>query len=66
MPDTLEARIVHLEGAFEQIDRRLASVETGISQLRQEIREQFRWILGFQILTWISILGTFPAILFRR
>ena len=66
MPDTLEARIAHLEGSYEQIDKRLAGVESNLSQLRQEIREQFRWILGFQILTWISILGTLLAILFRR
>jgi len=73
MPDTLEVRIAHLEGAYEQIDKRLGAVESGISQLRQEIaqlrqqtQEQFRWILGFQILTWISILGTLLAILFRR
>ena len=77
MPDMLEVRIAHLEGAYEQIDKRLAAVESGLSllrqemtnnftQLRQETREQFRWILGFQILTWISILGTLLAILFRR
>jgi len=91
MPDTLEVRIAHLEGAYEQIDKRLGAVESSISQLRQEMaanfaqvrqeiaqlrqemaqlrqqtQEQFRWILGFQILTWISILGTLLAILFRR
>ncbi|OFW05508.1 MAG: hypothetical protein A3G20_06755 [Acidobacteria bacterium RIFCSPLOWO2_12_FULL_59_11] len=84
MPDTLEVRIAHLEGAYEQIDKRLSGVEMGlvdlrremgtnfsqvhqeISQLRKEAREQFRWILGFQIVTWISILGTLLAILFRQ
>ena len=65
MAETLEVRIAHLEGA-EQIDKRLAAVETNLSELGQENREQFRWILGFQILTWISILGTLLAILFRR
>ena len=102
MADALEVRIAHLEGAYEQIDKRLAGVETGlsdlrqeISQLRQEIRqeigqlrqdvrqdvgqlrqemnelrrqvgEQFRWIVGIQILAWISILGTLLVLLFRR
>ena len=37
MADTLEVRIAHLEGAYEQIDRRLAGVETGLAQLRQQI-----------------------------
>jgi len=66
MADTLDVRIAHLEGAYEQIDKRLAGVESSLTQLRQEMREQFRWILGFQILTWVSILGTLLAFLFRR
>ena len=77
MADTLDVRIAHLEGAYEQIDKRLAGVETAvvqlrhdmhqqISQLRQETREQFRWLLGFQILSWLSILGTLLAVLFRQ
>ena len=80
MADTLEVRIAHLEGAYEQIDKRLSGVETAVlqlrqemsllrqemSQLRQEMREQFRWVLGFQILSWLSILGTLLAFLFRR
>ena len=77
MPDTLEVRIAHLEGAYEQIDKRLsdlrqdmtagfAQVRQEMTQLRQHSQEQFRWILGFQSVTWISILGTLLAILFRR
>lgn len=77
MADTLEVRTTHLEGAYEQIDKRLAAVEAGILQLRrevsqaisqlpQEMRGQFRWLLGFQILSWISISGTLLAFLFRR
>ena len=80
MPDTLEVRIAHLEGAYEQIAKWLAAVEVAvlqlrqemfglrqeISQSRQEMREQFRWILGFQILSWISILGVMLAYFSRR
>lgn len=69
-----------MEGAYEQIDKRLSAVEAAIiqlrqemsnlrqemSQLRQEVREQFRWLLGFQILAWISVMGTLLAVLFRR
>ena len=77
MADTLDVRIAHLEGAYEQIDKRLAGVETAvvelrhemsqqISQLRQETREQFRWLLGFQILSWLSILGTLLTFLLRQ
>lgn len=77
MADTLDVRIAHLEGAYEQIDKRLSSVEAAVVQLRQELsqeisklrqetREQFRWLLGFQILSWLSILGTLLAFLFRK
>ena len=84
MADKLEVRIAHLEGAYEQIDKRLATVETTLSQLRQEmianfselrhemnelrrqVGDQFRWVVGLQILAWLSILGTLLALLFRR
>ena len=43
-----------------------AQVRQEMTQLRQQTQEQFRWILGFQIVTWISILGTLLAILLHR
>ncbi len=77
MTHTLEVRITHLEGAYEQIDKRLAAVEADILRLRremsqtispfrQETREQFRCLLGCPILSWISISGTLLAFFFRR
>lgn len=94
MADALEVRIAHLEGAYEQIDKRLgdlrqemtanfaqvrqemttnfAQVRQEIAQLRQEtnelrrqMAEQFRWIVGLQVLAWVSILGTILALFFR-
>ena len=72
MPDTLEVRIAHLEGAYEQIDKRLTGVEMALTelrremaQLRQQMYEQFRWIVGIQIIAWISILGTLVTLLLR-
>jgi len=52
MADTLEVRIAHLEGAYEQIDKRLAElrqettqqfaqVRQEIAQLRQDTNQQF-------------------------
>ena len=38
MADGLEVRIAHLEGAYEQLDRRLASVETRLGAVEGEIR----------------------------
>lgn len=34
--------------------------------MRQEMREQFRWLLGFQIVTWLTILGALLTNLFRQ
>jgi len=76
--------MAHLEGAYEQIDKRLGGVESGLSQLRQEMQhqysgmqqqisglrqqtqEQFPWILGFQIVSWFSMMRALIAFLFRR
>ena len=81
MPDTLEVRIAHLEGAYEQIDKRLASVEARLGSLQAEMRTEigtlrvelqsrmdnhFRWILGFQIATLLSLIGTLLAVLLRQ
>ena len=37
MTDTLEVRIAHLEGAYEQIDKRLGGVESTLVQLRSDL-----------------------------
>lgn len=55
--DPLEARMARLEGSFEQLDKRLGNVETGLHELRTEVRAgfsemrseqrtQFFWLLG--------------------
>ncbi|MGH9782879.1 MAG: hypothetical protein ACRD88_01735 [Terriglobia bacterium] len=88
MADTLEVRIAHLEGAYEQIDKRLSSLEATVRSevsslraefrselgtmrgelgtLRSEMREQFRWIIGFQIATMLSLIGTLLALFTRQ
>ena len=54
--DALEVRMARLEGAYEQIDKRLGSVEGQIRDLRAEmhalrteIRGQFQWLVGLLI-----------------
>lgn len=55
--EPLEVRMARLEGAYEQIDRRLAALEAAVqglraeirqemSDLRRETRQQFFWLLG--------------------
>jgi len=53
----IEARMARLEGAYEQLDKRLAGVETGLSEVRSELRtlrseqhQQFLWLIGVVIL----------------
>ena len=70
MADTLDVRIAHLEGAYEQIDRRLGTLESTVrnenATLRAEMRQQFHWILGFQIATLLSFIGTLLAVFLRQ
>jgi hypothetical protein len=39
--DALEVRMAHLEGAYEQIDRRLGTVEGRIAALDRKVDEGF-------------------------
>ena len=67
MMDRLEVRIAHLEGAYEQVDKRLGSIESTLMQLRSEMTvrmdNQFHWLLGTIFTSWITVL---LAIFFRR
>ncbi|MHB8732097.1 MAG: hypothetical protein ACYDAB_09925 [bacterium] len=68
---TLEIRMAHLEGAYEQIDRRLGSLErrmddgfiqlrteiTGVDQrLNQKLDTHFRWLIGIILINWITVV----------
>jgi len=63
---TVEEQMAKLEGAFEQINTRLSSLEatvtTRLGALEGEIRSNFRWLLGTQLTMWITIIA---AILFK-
>lgn len=72
--DALDVRIAHLEGAYEQIDRRLGAVEgrmasmehkvdIGFAQLRQELSTTFQWVVGIILINWVTLM---LAILLRR
>ncbi len=72
--DALAVRIAHLEGAYEQIDKRLASldarmaslerkVDDGFAQLCSEIQTTFRWVIGVVLVNWITLM---LAVFLRR
>lgn len=47
--DALGVRMAHLEGAFEQIDKRLGSLEAEVRGLRRDVHDQFRWTVGLLV-----------------
>ncbi len=51
---------------FAQLDREMTQLREEMVQWHQEMQEQFRWILGLEILTWVTSLAMFLAALFRR
>jgi hypothetical protein len=66
--NALDVRIAHLEGAYEQIDKRLESVDGQLRDLRSDVRSlrtelvarmdrQFFWILGLLIISILSPLA---------
>ncbi len=65
--DALAVGIAHLEGAYEQIDKRLGSIEgrmaslerkvdDGFVQLRAEIHTSFRWVIGVVLVNWVTLM----------
>jgi len=63
---SLESRIARVEGILEEVRERLNHLETrtemGFSELRRELRSQFRWTLGIMlgvlIPMWVTIILT--------
>ena len=60
---TAEERISRLEGAYEQVDRRLDSIDTrlsdlnqSISDLRAETNSRFNTLLTVVIGSWITLV----------
>lgn len=56
--EALDIRRARLEGAYQQVDQRLAPIEADIRDLRGEIRDlrgdmrqQFYWLVGLIVVT---------------
>ncbi len=65
---SIEERLARLEGAYEQIDRRLESIERAIADLREEIRDLKRILIyiaiGF-ITAFAGLMATILLIILR-
>ena len=68
-PSSIEERIAHLEGSYEQIERRLGTLEQDVRSLRTEMNARFDrldsrmdrliyWQLGLMAAIAASILAT--------
>ncbi len=62
---TLEQRVSRLEGAYEQVDRRLSdlnggieSVRSEVSTLRQEMDRKLTALVLFMGGSWVTLMGT--------
>lgn len=61
----MEVRLARLEGAYEQIDRRLADLRQDVIAMRQEmqhrfagVEQKFTWLFGLLVGTWITTILT--------
>ncbi|HEY9085589.1 MAG TPA: hypothetical protein VIN40_06605 [Candidatus Tyrphobacter sp.] len=68
----MEARIAHLEGAFDQVGERLNSIDRRINSFEQRVDARFNgldsrfngldtrfnWLIGIVVATWITTILT--------
>lgn len=59
----LEARLAHLEGAFDQVSERLNGLERRLDILGQTLKHRFNWVIGTVVGTWVT---TMLAVLFHH
>ena len=53
----MEERMARIEGAFEQMGKRLNHIESEIRELRGEIRSLYRTMIIILIPMWVTIMG---------
>lgn len=73
----LEIRMAHLEGAYEQVNHRLNSIDVHIVALHQEITalgarldakidHRFTWMVGIAVTTWLTTIAAILPLYFRH
>ncbi len=66
--EAIEIRMARLEGAYEQVDKRMGSIEAAVrdlrtqmrgefASLRAEMRQQFYWVIGLIVVTILVPIG---------
>lgn len=56
---SLEGRMAHVKGAFDQVNERLGSIERRLDS----IDSRFNWLAGIVVSSWVTTILT---ILFHR
>lgn len=57
----LEARIAHVEGAFDQVNERLGSIERRLDAIDtrfNHVDSRFNWLTGIVVGTWATTILT--------
>ena len=64
----LEARIAHVEGAFDQVNERLNSIDRrldgfdrrfeGFDRRFESVDRRFNWLTGIVVVTWVTTILT--------
>ena len=64
----LEARIAHVEGAFDQVNERLNSIDRrlegfdrrfeGFDRRFESVDRRFNWLTGIVVATWVTTILT--------
>lgn len=66
----LEARMAHVEGAFNQVDRRLDGLERRFDSFVEQMDRRFNWLTGIVVGSWLTMMATqittILAILYHR
>jgi tetrahydromethanopterin S-methyltransferase subunit G len=61
----LEQRISRLEGAYEQVDRRLDELNRSIDSLRSEMNSRFNNIYVLIGASWVTLIGAMIGLYFK-
>jgi len=60
-----EQRVSRLEGAYEQVDRRLDSMDQSINGLRAEMSSRFNTMYVLIGASWVTLVGAMIGLYFR-
>ncbi len=61
----VEQRVSRLEGAYEQVDRRLDGIERTLEALRSETSSRFNTLYIITAALWVSTVGLLAGLYFR-